>query len=159
MTRALIHLGLTAALVVAPVLCCCKARALVAAPLPSIPTSIPAPAPKPVESCCSKLMKAACHDAAPTPSPAVPAEPKPQPMEAPHSPCACCLERPDAAKTEAKPAVQAAEPTGELASPAVAALVAICPEHLGLCRGLHPPDRAGVDVRTAALFERHVLRC
>jgi hypothetical protein len=38
-------------------------------------------------------------------------------------------------------------------------LTAIPPEHLGLIGGLDPSVRAGVDVRSDALFVRHVLRC
>ena len=49
--------------------------------------------------------------------------------------------------------------TGELLPLALLGIVDITPEHLGLIGGLQPPERAGVDTRTAALFERHVLRC
>ncbi len=36
---------------------------------------------------------------------------------------------------------------------------AVPPGHPGRFRGLNPPERAGVDARSAALFERHVMHC
>jgi hypothetical protein len=103
-----------------------------------------------------KVKSTCCHEALPAPKPA-PAEPtESKPPTAPES-CACCTERPDAAELEAKPVVASAQPTGELIT--VAALVAGSPEHLSLFRGSHPPERTGVDARSAALFDRHVMRC
>ncbi|MBN9119637.1 MAG: response regulator, partial [Planctomycetes bacterium] len=158
MTRALIHIGLAVALVLAPTLCCCKVRGLgtaqAASPRPQ-PTAFPAP----VDSCHSSKTTSCCHEA-PKHTPKAPEKPsdhKPTPRPAPVS-CACCGERPDVAQTESKPTVAAAEPTGELLPPAVV-FAAVAPEHLGLVRGLHPPDRADVDARSAALFDRHVMRC
>jgi hypothetical protein len=155
MTRVLVHIGLSALLVIAPALCCCKARelgsAVRAAPLPA-----PAPA-APVHSCCVKT-HSCCHDALPdAPKPtAEPTQHHQKPQSTPSS-CACCAERPAAAQTESKPTVAAAEPTGELLPLFDAALVG-SPEHFGPVRG-QPPDRTGVDARSAALFERHVMRC
>jgi hypothetical protein len=161
MTRALVHLGLAATLVLAPALCCCQARLLGAAPQASVdasaPTTLPVPAPKPIESCCSRAKKSLCHESAPIP--AKPGEPCPQPLEPAPQPCACCLDRPDAAQTESKPAIESAQPTGEMFTPVLVVLAASCPEHLGLSRGLQPPDRAGVDVRFTTLFVRHQLHC
>jgi hypothetical protein len=73
--------------------------------------------------------------------------------------CKCCGDRPDANLPEAAPAVPAPEPTGELVPLAVLGLAGIPPEHLGLIGGLDPPERAGVDTRSAVLLDRHVLRC
>ncbi|CAN0505999.1 unnamed protein product, partial [Phaeothamnion confervicola] len=87
---------------------------------------------------------------APAPKPAKPGVP---------APCPCCAERPDAAETESQPTVAAPELTGELFTFSVAALAAGPPEHTGRFHGLFPPERAGVDARSAALFERHVMRC
>ena len=164
--RALVHVGLSVAFVLAPTLCCCKARGLGAvvhaAPAPghaSCPNPLPAQ-PVEVESCCVKAKTSCCHESndAPQSAPAKPTGSKPAEPSAPGS-CACCVERPDAAQTETKPTVAAAEPTGELLSLAVAALAAGTSEHPGRFRGSHPSDRTGVDARSAALFERHVMRC
>jgi hypothetical protein len=151
--RALVHIGLAMALVVAPTFCCCKVRGLGA-----VAHAAPAPqpaSPLPVESCGMKAKASCCH------IPKAPPAPTEQPDSSPAKPagsnsCACCGERPDAAQTESKPTVAAAEPTGELL--AVAA-VAGFPEHAARSCGTHPTGRAGVDARSAALFERHVLRC
>lgn len=152
MTRSLVHIGLALALVLAPTLCCCKVRGLAGAAYAAPPQS--PQLPPPVAS-CHGTTKSCCHE----PPPDAPArtDHKPAPRPAPGS-CACCAERPDAAQTESKPTVAAAEPTGELL-PLALALGAGAPEHLGLVRGLHPPDRAGVDARSAALIDRHVMRC
>lgn len=159
MTRVLVHLGLAAALVVAPVLCCCQARAaafshqtVLHAPAPASDV-VPATAFAPIHSCCGKAKQSAPQE----PAPAKPAEPLPSPHAPPT--CACCLERPVATQTERAPVMEAAAPTGELLPLAVVALTAGCAKHSGLGHGLDVPDRAGVDVRFASLFERHVLRC
>lgn len=106
-----------------------------------------------------KAKTSCCHlsNEAPKPAPAKPTDPKPAKPTAPG--CACCAERPYAAQTETQPTVAAAEPTGELLSLSVAALAAGSPEHPGRFRGSHPSDRTGVNARSAALFERHVMRC
>jgi hypothetical protein len=103
-----------------------------------------------------KTKSTCCHEALPAPKP-VPTKPTESKPPADPESCACCAERPAAAQTETKPVVAAAQPTGELI--AVAVLVAGSPEHLGLFRGSHPPERTGVDARSAALFDRHVMHC
>jgi hypothetical protein len=101
-------------------------------------------------SCCDSTTPIATNSPKHDHNPAKPDAPRP---------CVCCSERPDAALTESRPAVAAPGPTGERLPPASVGLAAGSPEHLGLFRGLRPPERAGVDVRSAALFDRHVLRC
>ena len=106
-----------------------------------------------------KAKTSCCHLSNETPKPA-PAKPTDSKSNKPTAPgCACCAERPDAAQTETQPTVAAAEPTGELLSLSVAALAAAIPEQPGRFRGSHPSDRTGVNARSAALFERHVMRC
>jgi hypothetical protein len=108
-----------------------------------------------------KVKSTCCHEApaAPKHVPTKPNEPQPAESQPPADPqsCACCAERLGAAQTETKPVVASAQPTGELI--AVTALVAGSPEHLGLFRRAHPSERTGVDARSAALFDRHVMRC
>lgn len=151
--RAWAQSGLAALLVLAPALCCCSVRGLVglvtesAAP-PARP-SCPEPVAEPTKKSC-------CHDAepaSPAPKPAHPAPPAGIPD------CKCLGERLDATAPEAAPTVAEPEPTGELLPSASAVPAAVAPEHLGLLGGLDPPERAGVDARSDALFSRHVLRC
>jgi hypothetical protein len=68
------------------------------------------------------------------------------------------MERPTAAQTESKPTVAVSQPTGEMLPLALVALAGSS-EHAGTFRGLSPPERAGVDARSAALFDRHVMHC
>lgn len=150
MTRALVHIGLAAALVLAPALCCCKARGLAAAPA----SPSPAQSPPSNHSCCAKVHSCCHEDAEP---PAKPSAPEPAPRHSPGS-CACNAERPAAAQTESKPTVAAAEPTGELV-PLPHAALAGASEHRGFGRGPRPPNAAGADAKSAALFDRHVMRC
>jgi hypothetical protein len=157
--RALVHVGLAALLVIAPALCCCNLHYLtgraVAAPCPSC--THPAEAVTP--SCCrheappESVTKSCCHEAdAPESTPA------PQPK--PHAPeCKCAAERADAAPPQAAPEIAAPEPAGEVLLLAVLFQAAVPPEHLGLIGGLDPPERAGVDCKSEALFARHVMRC
>ena len=143
MTRAIIHIGLAAAVVLAPALCCCQTGWFAKPARSAHPSAAP-------ESCCAKAKKTCC-DKSNTPTP---------PAEKPHAPeCVCCAERPDAALTEARPAETPPRPTGELLSLALAGLLAGFPEHAASVTLANPPDRSGVDARSAALFERHVLRC
>jgi hypothetical protein len=170
MLRALLHFGLSAVLVIAPALCCCNVRLLAGqfATCPSCP--LPAAVP-PAQSCChaekpTELLKNAgcCHETGPAPldtkdtksdrSKPAPAAPKPKPAH-----CDFCDERPNATLPKGAPSVAAPEPTGELVPLAVVGLADVSPEHLGLLAGLKPPERAGVDTRSEALFARHVLRC
>ncbi len=150
--KALLHVGLAVAIVLAPALCCCQAGwfakpAQVAhAAAPAVPVTLP-----PVESCCLKAKKTCCDQSANTQHHSQPSEKPPAPE------CACCAERPDAAPPEGKLAETAPQPTGELLSLALAGLLAGFPEHAGSCTPRDPDGRR--DARHAALFERHVLRC
>jgi hypothetical protein len=69
------------------------------------------------------------------------------------------MERVDATPPEGGALLAPLEWTGELVPLALLGIVDISPEHFGLLSGLLPPERAGVDTRSAALFERHVMRC
>jgi hypothetical protein len=164
--RAPVHIGLAVLLVVAPAFCCCHLRLLTALVVASdgpphacCPISPERPARVAATSTCCQSAKAAkparksCrHHAEPAKKPA----PKP---DAPQ-PSRCCLDqRPDATPPESPPTVSAPQPTGELVPLAVVGLRGTSPEHLGLLGGLDPPEGAGVDTRSAALFARHVLRC
>jgi hypothetical protein len=159
--RAFVHVGLAVVFVLAPTLCCCKVRGLGAA-VHAAPTPEPAscPLPEPV-SAGVKAKASCCHIPKDTPKPA--SSPVKQPDSKPAKPavpesCACCGERLDAAQIESQPTVAAAEPTGELL-PLFMAALAGSSEHSDRFYERNPPDRAGVDARFAALFERHVLRC
>ena len=164
--RALVHVGLAALLVLAPAFCCCNIRlltGLVAAAdrltptCPACPEHLtPQPAP-PASPCCHSeatkaTPKSCCHQAEPEKKPA-PKSPAPQPSQ-------CCFDqRPVATAPEAATKPADPQPTGELLPLALVGLAGISPEHLGLLGGLEPPERAGVDTRSATLFDRHVLRC
>ena len=153
--RASLHIGLAALLVLAPALCCCNipwlsshATASASLPCPSCPASV---ATAPVSHACCDQDEAA---------PAAPVAQSPAERQAPTpTHCQCCVDRPDTARTELAPTVAVPEPTGELLLVAFLGPVAVAPEHLGLLRGLDPPERAGVDARYESLFARHVLRC
>jgi hypothetical protein len=153
--RASLHVGLAALLVLAPALCCCNipwlsghATASASLPCPSCPESV-ATTPVP-HSCCDP-------DEDP---PASPVAQSPAERQAPApTHCQCCVDRPDAARPEAAPTVAVPEPTSGLLPVAFLGPMAVAPEHLGLLRGLDPPERAGVDALHEALFARHVLRC
>jgi hypothetical protein len=159
--RARVHVGLAVLLVIAPALCCCSVRTLTglvvaSVALPGCPSCADDQAPPPAPSCCHSekakpAKKSCCQQAAPGKKP----EPKPAPQ-----PGTCCLDqRPDAAPPEAGPTVADPQPTGELLPLTHVGLADVSPEHLGLVGGLDPPERAGVDTRSAALFDRHTLRC
>ncbi|MBA4062324.1 MAG: hypothetical protein C0501_01195 [Isosphaera sp.] len=148
--RALLHVGLAWLLVLAPAFCCCNARLFAG-------RADASPADPPQKSCCPApserpAPKSCCHEAEPAPAP--------QPLPAPHAPaCQCRADLPDATLPDTLPAVSDPEPTGERLPAAVPGPAAVPPEHLGLVGGLGPPERAGVDARSEALFARHVLRC
>jgi hypothetical protein len=151
MMRALSHIGLSLAVILAPALCCCNLRWMAAASEPTHCPTCPQPAPKPAKpSCCQP---ACCHEAEQDARTA----PAPTPPKAPSPACCCNAERPAAALTVTKPQVPTAEFTGEIL--ALVHASAVTPEHAGLVSGLDPPERAGVDARSAALFDRHVMRC
>lgn len=148
MTRAVAQVGLAVAIVFAPAFCCCKLSGLgKAAQVSHVSTQTPS---APVESCCLKAKKTCCDETAntthDTPKPASPRVPA----------CACCEEQPAATLPESAFTETLPQPIGEYL--ALAGLLC-APEHRGIVRGFHQSDRAGVDARCAALFERHVLRC
>src|SRR5947207_1793882 len=144
--RPLVHIGLSALLVVAPALCCCNVRwlagvATAAAPAPAVCPTCPQPAPAP-PSCYHppKSAKPApkascCHEAEPAPASAD-AKPAPRPPAPKPNRCECCIEWPDAVPPEGAPAVAAPEPTGELVSLALLGLADFSPEHGGRPRDL-----------------------
>ena len=161
--RALVHVGLAALLVIAPALCCCNLHYLtgraVAAPCPSCTYTPAAPVEAAAPSCChhepppQAAKKSCCHEPAADTSETPPAS-------HPHTPeCKCAAERADTAPPQAAPEVAAPEPTGEVILLAVLDPAAVPPEHFGLIGGLDPPERAGVDTLSEALFSRHVMRC
>jgi len=164
--RFLVHIGLAILLVIAPTLCCCSVRtalARVAAPSPPrLPTSSTPPAKSgPVEaSCCQAtpvahpVAKSCCH----TELAAKNHIPAPKPTAPPPSKCVCCVKQPDATPPQLA-TVPATLLPGDFVPVELLALVAIPPEHLGLLGGLDPPEHAGVDTRSEALFARHVMRC
>src|SRR5438132_5514572 len=164
--RALVHVGLAALLVLAPALCCCTVRLVTSLALASSfappacpsckqPDSLPSPPPAP-SWCHTEAAKPAkkpcCHAEEAAPTKQAPA--KPQPPASPVEPnkCSCCTERPDAIPPATAPTLAPPEPTGELLPVVILALAAVPPEHLGLVGGLDPPERAGVDARSEALF-------
>lgn len=165
--RALFHIGLATLLVIAPALCCCNIRVLTGrvsastGPAPACP-SCPESAPAAKSACCETpvkpVRKSCCSEPEPeSPAPTAQKSPAPQPPAAPH--CKCLGERPAGLQPQTAPEVAAPEPTGELLPAAFLVPAAVPPEHLGLIGGLDPPERAGVDARSEALFSRHVLRC
>lgn len=142
MMRTTSHIGLSLALLVAPALCCCNLRWFAAAGEPP-----PLPASAPAKSTCCQ--KTCCREAEQDPASA--------PQKAPAPRCSCLPDRPVAAHTEAKPDIPSAEFTGLIVPTAIAP--AADPDHAALAAGQDPPERAGVDARSAALFARHVMRC
>jgi len=160
MMRVRVHIGLAVLVALAPALCCCNVAWLsgraIASPVVPCPACEEAPAASPQSpapeqpSCCR-------HDA---PSEAARGDaPADLPQSSPPTRCKCCVERSDAALPVAPVTAADAEPASELLPPAANTPAAIPPEHLGLLCGLDPPERAGVDARSEALFARHVLRC
>jgi hypothetical protein len=69
------------------------------------------------------------------------------------------MERIDSTLPQVSLRVAPLEWSGEVVSLAWFGIVNFSSEHLGLLGGLEPPERAGVDTRSAALFDRHVMRC
>jgi hypothetical protein len=145
--QALVRVGLGLLLTLAPALCCCQARWLFAsAAAPSGASAEPAPRSAPsCPHCCQAETPAA-------PTPEAPA-PKPLPT---HPHCIFCDGQ--AVAITADPGLQLQPPvfTGELL-PAFMATVAHV--HPASAAGLSPSERTGVDARSAALFDRHVMRC
>jgi hypothetical protein len=81
------------------------------------------------------------------------------PQSTPPGQCCCSMERIDSALPSTTPKLAPHEWTGELVSLALLGIVDISLEHHGLLSELQALERAGVDTRSAVLFERHVLRC
>lgn len=161
--RALVHVGLAALLVIAPALCCCNLHYLtgraVAAPCPSCTHAPAAPVEAATPSCCHhevapQTAKQSCCNEPAADTPESPSAPKPHAPE-----CKCAAERADTAPPLVAPEIAAPEPTGEVILVAVLDPAAVPPEHFGLIGGLDPPERAGVDTLSEALFSRHVMRC
>ncbi|MCE9563438.1 MAG: hypothetical protein K8U57_15470 [Planctomycetes bacterium] len=158
--RALVHIKLAALLVLAPALCCCNLHYLTGraaasdSSFPMCPSCSPSSTATPEPPACCQ------HQATPAKNaccaePTVPdskPDPKPQPQ------CKCACERSDAAPPQTAPEVATPEFTGELLPVLFLLQTAVPLEHLGLLGGLDPPERAGVDTRSEALFSRHVMR-
>jgi len=69
------------------------------------------------------------------------------------------MEHPYAIAPEISHQIASLEWSGELLSHTLVGIAGFSLEHLGLVGGLQPPERAGVDTRSASLFDRHVMRC
>lgn len=145
--QALVRVGLGLLLLLAPALCCCQARWLFAGAA-AAPVVVAETAPRPASTCphCCRAEQPA------EPTPEAPA-PKPLPAN-PH--CIFCDGQ--AVAITADPAPQPSSPsdTGELLP---AFLSPVATAHPAFAVGFGPPERAGVDARSAALFDRHVMRC
>jgi hypothetical protein len=147
---ALVRIGLGLLLTLAPALCCCQARWLTAGAT-AAPAAPADPAPRPVPAC--PHCRLAESPAAPT-SPQTPA-PKPAPVS-PH--CIFCDGQGAVIPTDPQPQPEAPAFAGELL-PLSGALWFVATARPAFATGLFPSERAGVDARSAALFDRHVLRC
>ena len=150
MSRALVHIGMSLALVLAPTLCCCKIGWLSPTTGRTHARTSAPPQTEPSESCCHRA-KSCCDTSTHSHLPPTPETPGPV-----HTPeCVCCLERPDAAPPEGTVSESSPQPTGELLAPSnmLGAPAHTAPRRLTVAFGV------GVDARYAALFERHVLRC
>jgi len=163
--RGLIHICLAVVVAIAPALCCCQSWLMAGHRVTTLPNSNPVPAnPQPSSSSCCHVEKIAkpanssscCQEELSTSD-----EQKPSttpPAKTP-SRCCCSTEHVVAVPSKSELTLAPLEWTGELVSFALVGIVGFSPEHLGLVGGLLPPERAGVDTRSAALFERHVMRC
>lgn len=146
--QALVRVGLGLLLTLAPALCCCQARwlfasAAAAAPaVPADPATRTAPA---CPHCCQTETPAA-------PTPETPA-PKPLPT---HPHCIFCDGEAVAITADSGVQLQTPDLTGKLLP---AFLTPVSPLYPAFATGLDPHKRAGVDARSAALFDRHVMRC
>ena len=162
---ALVHIGLSALLVIAPALCCCNVRLLARQLAPAQPSGgncpiCPEPQPA-VPPCCQSAKpvakKSCCHDLESKPSGS---QNQPEPAKPKPDRCDFCFgEKPNATPPKTLAANERPEPTGELIPIALLALAVLPSVHLGLQGGLDPPEGAGVDARWESLFTRHVLRC
>jgi hypothetical protein len=146
---ALVRVGLGLLVAFAPALCCCHARWLTAgAATASAAPVAPAERPEPV---CPH-----CRAEHPAPAPSAPHAPTPKPAPAkPH--CIFCDGQASVIPTDPAPQPEIPALTGELIPVLVA--FAVTPAHPSFRAGLFPSEWTGVDARSAALFDRHVLRC
>jgi hypothetical protein len=159
--RGLVHIFLTVVVAITPALCCCQARLFSGHAVALSKSNDAAENTSQVPaSCChpehtAKIEKhsSCCQENLTSTS-----DTKPVPLSTPGQ-CCCSMERIDTALPKAAPQLSPLEWTGELVPLALLGVVGISPEHLGLVGGLQPPERAGVDTRSAALFDRHVMRC
>jgi hypothetical protein len=147
MRRACIHIGLAVALVVTPALCC-KSGWL--AGLNRSVHAVRANAQDArVGSCCAKAPRGCCRAPVTSAPPSRPAAPQPE--------RACCTERPPAALPEGPTTESDPRPSGAPLALAAAGLTG-APKRVASISATPSPG-AGVDVRHATLYERHVLRC
>lgn len=141
--QALVRVGLGLLLTLAPALCCCQARWLFAgAAVASVAPVESAPRPAPACPHC-------CNTEAP-PTPDAPAL-KPS---SPH--CMVCDGQGVAVTADPQPNPQPPSFTGELLPAFRATVVPVPP---AFSPGQFPSEWAGVDARSAALFDRHVMHC
>lgn len=137
-------------LTLAPALCCCQASWLTAGAAAAAPVAPAESAPVPAHKCphcCT----------AEDPAPVSPEAPAPKPMPAtPH--CIYCDGQGSVITTDPQPRVEAPAFAGELL-PAFGLFTAVVPAHRAFQAGVFPSEWTGVDARSAALFDRHVLRC
>jgi hypothetical protein len=97
-----------------------------------------------------------CRAEHPAPAPVKPQPIAPQPSPTtPH--CIFCDGQASVIPTDPAPQPDLPVFTGELI-PALVAF-AVAPAHPAFRAGLFPSEWTGVDARSAALFDRHVLRC
>jgi hypothetical protein len=139
--QAFVRVGLGLLLTLAPALCCCQARWLFAGAV-AAPVSAPSPAP-------------ACPHCCQAETPAAPEAPAPKPAPSdPH--CIFCDGQGVAITADPQP--QPLPPTfsGELLPTFLTTVVAA---HPACSLGMFPSEWAGTDARSAALFDRHVMRC
>lgn len=166
--KAILHVGLSLVMALAPALCCCNIRWLAAAATPACaacpicPTPTAPTAPKPKKGCCTVAVLPCCSAGGSSccqPADEPKAETPARPTKPPTQSCCCQTERPDAAPAGAAVTVSKPERSADLLPLPTAATAVATPEHAGRRGGAHTPELAGVDARSAALFERHVLRC
>lgn len=164
LVKAAVSVWLAMILAISPAFCCCTNRALarfVAAPVTSHSQQLPEQ-PSSKRTCChaaptqpapdgreaigaDRLGVTTCgsNNAIPTPS-------------AP--PCCCSTDRLDLTSTASQANTLPEVSTDWLPLPGFLPAVS-SPEHADFVGGLDPPERSGVDARSAALFERHIMRC
>lgn len=160
--RAVTHIGLAVAVILAPVLCCCHVGAVAA----RTPARSPARNDSAglIHSCCRTptVAQASCCGPQPSirfetpgPSPARPAAARVAPAG---GSCGCYAERLPAVPAETRPVVLDPPPAERL--PLADFCPAVLAEQVRLCPGgPDPPGRPAWDAVREALDHRHVLRC